>query len=89
MLVCSFDNTLLELLLSQLIYLLFILNKGKKRHCLSLGQKYLTITSSLRKNQSTAMLLFKLAMFLLLSGRSAGTNSLPEAYSLPKGSPPF
>jgi hypothetical protein len=28
-------------------------------------------------------------VFLLLSGHSAGTNSLPEAYSLPKGSPPL
>jgi hypothetical protein len=34
------------------------------------------------------MLLFNLAVFLLLSGRSAGTNSLQKAYSLPKGSPP-
>jgi hypothetical protein len=25
----------------------------------------------------------------LLSGRSTGTNSLPEAYSVPKGSPPL
>jgi hypothetical protein len=78
---------LLELLLSQLICLLFILNKRKKDIVFQNGQKYFTITSYLRKHQSTTMLLFKLAMFLLLSGRSAGTNSLPEAYSLPKGSP--
>jgi hypothetical protein len=54
------------------------------------GQKYFTITSSLRKHQNTTMLFFfKPAVFLLLSSRSAGTNLLPEAYSLPKGSPPF
>jgi hypothetical protein len=89
MLICYFDNKLLELLLSQLIYLLFILSKGKKYIVFQNGQKYFTITSSLRKHQSTTMLLFKLAAFLLLSGRSTGTNSLPEAYSVPKGSPPL
>jgi hypothetical protein len=30
------------------------------------------------------MFLFKLAVFFILSGRFAGTNSSPEAYSLPK-----
>jgi hypothetical protein len=35
------------------------------------------------------MLLFKLAVFFMLSDRSEGTNSLPEAYSLPKRSSPF
>jgi hypothetical protein len=80
---------LLELLLSQLIYLLFILNEGKKDIVFQIGQKYFTITSSLRKYLSTTMLLFKLAVFLLLSGHSAGTNSLPEAYSVPKGSSPL
>jgi hypothetical protein len=67
--------------------LLFILNKGKKDSVFQNGQKYFTITSSLRKHQSTTMLFFKLVVFLLLSDSSAGTNSLPEAYSLPKGSP--
>jgi hypothetical protein len=33
------------------------------------------------------MLLFKLAVFLLFSCRSEGTNSSPEAYSLPKRYP--
>jgi hypothetical protein len=69
--------------------LLVILIKGEKDLVFQNGQKYFTITSSLRKHQSTTMPLFKLAVFLLLSGRSAGTNSLPEAYSLPKGSPPL
>jgi hypothetical protein len=67
----------------------FILNKGKKDIVFQMGQKYLTITSSLKKHQTTTMLLFKLAVFLLLSGRSAATNSLPEAYSLPKRSSPL
>jgi hypothetical protein len=65
---------LLELLLSQLIYLLFILNKGKKDIVIQNDQKYFTITLSLRNNQSTTMFLFKLAVFLLLSGCSAGTH---------------
>jgi hypothetical protein len=77
---------LLELLLSQLIYLLFILNLKKKDIVFQNGQKHFTITSSMRKHQSTTMLLFKLAVFLLISGHSEGTNSSPEAYSLPKGS---
>jgi hypothetical protein len=80
---------LLELLLSQLIYLLFILNKGKKDIVFQNGQKYFTITSSLRKHQSTTMLLFKLAVFLLLSGRSEGANSSSKAYLLPKRSYPL
>jgi hypothetical protein len=70
-----------------LIYLVFILNKGKKDIVFQNGQKYFTITSSVRKHQSPAMLLFKLALFLLLSGRSTGTTSLPEAYSLLKDLP--
>jgi hypothetical protein len=63
MLVSSFENKLLELLLSQFIYLLFILNKGKKDIVFQNGQKYFSIASSLRKHQSTTMLLFKLAVF--------------------------
>jgi hypothetical protein len=51
------------------------------------GQKYFSNTSSLRKHQSPALFLFELAVFLLLSDRSAGTNSSPHAYSLSKGSP--
>jgi hypothetical protein len=47
--------------------------RRRRRSCdvvFQMGQKYLTITSSLRKHQSTTILLFKLAVFLLLSGQN-------------------
>jgi hypothetical protein len=69
---------LLELLLSQGIYSLFILKKEKKDVVYHNGQKYFSNALSLRKHQSPAMFLFELTVFLMLSDRSAGTNSSPH-----------
>jgi hypothetical protein len=68
-------------------FVFFYFQKRKKDIFYQNDQKYFTNTLSLRKHQSTAMLSFKLAVFFILSGRFAGTNLSPAAYSLPKSSP--
>jgi hypothetical protein len=75
---------LLGLILSQEIYLLIISENEKRHFFYQNGQKYFTNTLSLRKHQSTAMILFKLAMFLILQA-----PVLPLAQNNDPCAPPF
>jgi hypothetical protein len=67
-------------------FIFYLFQIKEKRHCLS---KWSEVLHYLWENTKAQPFLIKLAVFLLLSGRYTGTNSLPEAYSLPKGSPPL